>query len=368
MNERLQKILARAGIASRRHSEELIAQGLVKVNGVVVKELGTKVDLAKDKIEVKGKPLPQTEQKVYYLLNKPRGYVTTLKDERGRKTVIDLLQGVEERVYPVGRLDYDSEGLLLLTNDGELTQALTHPSHRIKKIYLARVEGIPAQEKLQAMAKGLQLEDGLTSPAEVRLAGTRDNRALLEIIIHEGRNRQVRRMCEHIGHPVVRLQRTQVGPLVLDGLKPGQFRSLTIKELKEVMALAGIKFNAKELSGNVEATGPKKYHRPRAVEDGFPRSGKKTLPKRGRDKDNYPRPGADRDTASQGRKGPKSFNSFDGTRNKQGTGQPNTENRGRDNYPRPGAGKDTVPRDRKGPKNFNSFSGTRNKQGTGRSK
>lgn len=240
MEERLQKVLAQAGVASRRHCEEIMLKGKVKVNGKVITELGTKVDVLKDVVEVNGKIIPPPEQKVYYLLNKPRGYVTTMKDERGRKTVVELLEGIRQRVYPVGRLDYDSEGLLLLTNDGALTQALTHPKHRVKKTYLARVEGIPEPAKLQTLAKGIELEDGPTAPADVRLAGIRDNRALLEISIHEGRNRQVRRMCEHIGHPVVRLQRTQVGPLVLDGLKPGQFRTLSKKELREVMALAGI--------------------------------------------------------------------------------------------------------------------------------
>ncbi|AEF94868.1 pseudouridine synthase Rsu [Desulfotomaculum nigrificans CO-1-SRB] len=237
MEERLQKVLARAGIASRRRCEELIVAGKVKVNGKVVTALGTKVDAAKDKIEVNGQPVTASQPKVYFMLNKPRGYVTTLHDERGRKTVIDLLEGIEQRVYPVGRLDYDSEGLLLLTNDGELTNALTHPKHKVPKTYLVRVEGVPEPAKLKAMARGLVLADGPTAPAQVRLAGVRDNRALLEITIHEGRNRQVRRMCEHIGHPVLRLKRIRVGPLVLEGLKPGQFRPLTEVELKKLWSI-----------------------------------------------------------------------------------------------------------------------------------
>ncbi|SHF04037.1 pseudouridine synthase [Desulforamulus putei] len=248
MDERLQKVLAKAGVASRRHAEELITGGKVMVNGRVVTELGTKVDAYKDKILVNGKPIPPPEKKVYLLLHKPRGYVTTLSDERGRKTVLDLLEGVEQRVYPVGRLDYDSEGLLLMTNDGELTHALTHPKHQVKKTYLARVEGVPEPEKLQAMAKGLQLEDGLTAPAEVKIVDIQNGRALLQISIHEGRNRQVRRMCEHIGHRVLRLRRVRIGPLELGNLKPGEFRPLTRQELKELMSLAGIGLNEKALA------------------------------------------------------------------------------------------------------------------------
>lgn len=241
MEIRLQKALAMAGVASRRHGEELIINGRVKVNGKVVKELGTKVDLSRDKIMVDGQPLPPVESKVYYLLNKPRGYVTTLRDERGRKTVMDLLEGVEQRVYPVGRLDYDSEGLLLLTNDGELTQALTHPKHKVKKTYRVRVAGIPRPDELEKMARGIELSDGLTAPADVKLVDILEGRALLEISIHEGRNRQVRRMCEHIGQSVVRLRRIRFGPLELGDLKPGEFRPLNVHELKALMALVGRK-------------------------------------------------------------------------------------------------------------------------------
>ncbi|MEW6695832.1 MAG: pseudouridine synthase [Bacillota bacterium] len=248
MEERLQKVLAKAGVASRRHAEELITGGKVKVNGKVITELGTKVNAYKDKIQVNGKPLPPLEQKIYLILNKPRGYVTTLSDERGRKTVVDLLKGVDQRVYPVGRLDYDSEGLLLLTNDGELTQALTHPKHEVKKTYMARVEGIPEPDKLQAMAKGLTLEDGPTAPADVKMTNIQDGRALLQISIHEGRNRQVRRMCEHIGHEVLRLRRTRLGPLELGDLKSGEFRPLTKPELKELMTLAGLKLDVRNLA------------------------------------------------------------------------------------------------------------------------
>lgn len=247
MMERLQKILAQAGVASRRHSEELIVNGKVKVNGKVVTELGIKVDPLRDKIEVMGKSIPPPEKKVYLLMNKPRGYVTTLSDERGRKTIADLLGGVNQRVYPVGRLDYESEGLLLLTNDGELTQAITHPKHKVKKTYLVKVDGVPETEQLKEMARGLVLEDGPTAPAEVRLAGIGDNRASLEISIHEGRNRQVRRMCEHIGYKVLRLRRIRIGTLELGNLQSGEVRELTKKELRELAQLVGVKLDYQDV-------------------------------------------------------------------------------------------------------------------------
>lgn len=238
--ERLQKLMARAGVASRRRCEEMIAGGMVKVNGKVVTELGTKVDPARDRVQVGGEVLTVPQRKVYLLLYKPRGYVTTLSDEKGRKKVTDLLKGVTERVYPVGRLDYDSEGVLLLTNDGDLTYALTHPKHLVPKTYRARVTGVPDPAKLAQMEAGLPLEDGKTAPARVRMAGQRDGNALLEITIHEGRNRQVRRMCEHIGHPVLRLQRVRFGNLSLEGLKPGQCRPLTREELNRLKEKAGL--------------------------------------------------------------------------------------------------------------------------------
>ncbi|MBE3588738.1 MAG: rRNA pseudouridine synthase [Thermoanaerobacteraceae bacterium] len=238
--ERLQKAMARAGVASRRHCEEIIAAGLVKVNGRVVTCPGTRVDPEKDRIEVAGRVLPREERKVYILLNKPRGYITTLHDPRGRRKVTDLLPGIHHRVYPVGRLDYDSEGLLLLTNDGELTHALTHPGHRVPKTYRVRVEGVPSPDKLAQMARGLLLDDGPTAPARVALVEKGGGNALLEITIHEGRNRQVRRMCDKIGHPVRRLKRTALGPLTLQGLKPGQYRFLTPAEVALLRRAAGL--------------------------------------------------------------------------------------------------------------------------------
>jgi len=230
--ERLAKVMARAGVASRRRCEEMIIAGMVKVNGKVISEPGTKVDPSRDRISVSGKPLTFSNKKYYLALYKPRGYVSTLHDEKGRKKVTDLLRGITGRIYPVGRLDYDSEGLLLLTNDGDLTYALTHPKHQVPKTYLVRVQGVPAPAKLEQMAEGLILEDGPTAPARVRLINERKGNALLEITIHEGRNRQIRRMCDYIGHPVLRLQRIRVGNITLDGLHPGQFRHLTKGELE----------------------------------------------------------------------------------------------------------------------------------------
>ncbi|MGG4453093.1 pseudouridine synthase [Brevibacillus porteri] len=233
--ERLQKVLAHAGVASRRHCEELIAQGKVQVNGQVVREQGIKVDPLKDKIVVNGQQV-KLEQHVYLLLYKPTGVITSVTDPRGRRVVIDLLKGIKERVYPVGRLDYDTSGLLLLTNDGELANRLAHPSYEIDKVYRAWVKGIPSQDEVRKLATGIRLEDGMTSPGQSKLLKTESNcqRALVELTIHEGRNRQVRRMCEAIGHPVLTLERIRLGFLTLDGLKPGEFRKLTQEEVESL--------------------------------------------------------------------------------------------------------------------------------------
>lgn len=230
--ERLQKVLARAGIASRRKCEEIIAAGNVKVNGKVVTELGTKVDPVKDRIEVNGKLLAGREKEIYIMLNKPAGYVTTVHDPQGRKKVMDLLQGVAERVYPVGRLDKDTEGLLLFTNNGELAYRLTHPRHKVYKTYWARVQGNPSEDNLARLASGLILEDGPAAPAIVRRIGKKGKNAIIEINIREGRKRQVRRMFQHIGHPVLNLKRLRFGPLELGRLKQGEYRHLTEKEVR----------------------------------------------------------------------------------------------------------------------------------------
>lgn len=239
--ERLQKYLAHAGVASRRYCEELILQGKVAVNGQVVLELGTKVDPLEDTVTVDGKSVSPNQQSVYILLYKPGGYVSTVKDPEGRKTVIDLLSGQEQRVYPVGRLDYDTEGLLLLTNDGELTHALTHPSRQVDKTYLAIIQGIPTANELEQLRRGILLTDGMTAPAQVSLIKSAGPKTWLEITIHEGRNRQVRRMCEQIGYPVLFLKRIRLGFLTLDGLTVGKYRLLRPQEIAKLRSLAGIK-------------------------------------------------------------------------------------------------------------------------------
>ncbi|KYZ77473.1 pseudouridine synthase [Anaerosporomusa subterranea] len=237
--ERLQKVISQAGIASRRESESIITAGRVTVNGKVVTELGVKVDPVKDKVRVDGK-LIRGEKLVYLLLFKPKGVVSTLSDPEGRETVAQLVSDAPQRVYPVGRLDYNTEGALLLTNDGELTHALLHPSRHVKKTYIARVKGIPAEEKLDKLRTGIKLDDGMTAPAEVYLleADQQKGDARIEITIHEGRNHQVRRMCDAIGYSVKQLKRVSFAFLTLEGLKRGQYRSLTDDEVKKLKLLA----------------------------------------------------------------------------------------------------------------------------------
>lgn len=241
--QRLQKVMAQGGVASRRHSEELIQAGRVSVNGQVVTELGTKVTPGKDIIEVDGRALGKAESLVHILLNKPKGYVTTLFDPQGRKKVTDLLGGeVGQRVYPVGRLDYETEGLLLLTNDGELANTLMHPSRQIKKTYIAKVRGVPGPAKIKALESGIELEDGLTAPAEVKMIDVKGpNASTVSLRIHEGRNRQVRRMFEALDHEVIHLKRTTLGPLQLGDLPVGEWRELTDRELLELRKAVGIK-------------------------------------------------------------------------------------------------------------------------------
>lgn len=236
--ERLQKIIAAAGIASRREAEKIILAGRVKVNGKVASELGVKADPGRDRITVDGKPLA-AKTKSYYMFYKPRGVVTTMKDPEGRKCISDFVKGLGERVYPVGRLDYNTEGLLLLTNDGELAQKLTHPSYEIRKTYRVKVLGIVPLAKLDKLRMGVELEDGLTAPATVDLIGYDRERGMTEfnITIHEGRNRQVRRMCDVIGFPVRDLQRTKMGPLALRGLGRGKIRELDDDEVQLLMKI-----------------------------------------------------------------------------------------------------------------------------------
>jgi len=237
--ERLQKVIAYAGVASRRKAEQLITEGKVKVNGKVVRELGTKVS-SSDTIEVEGVKL-EKENKVYFLLYKPRGYISAVTDDKGRKTVVDIFKKhVPERIFPVGRLDYDTTGLLLLTNDGEFSYQLTHPKFKIDKTYVARVKGIPTIEGLKKLQRGIKLEDGKTAPAKVNMTSfdEKAGKAICEITIHEGRNRQVRRMFEAIGTPVVKLKREKFAFLTLGNLNPGEYRELTKQEVKWLRVLA----------------------------------------------------------------------------------------------------------------------------------
>jgi 23S rRNA pseudouridine2605 synthase len=234
---RLQKILSQAGIASRRASEQLMLEGRVTVNGGTVRELGTKADPARDDIRVDGRRIKVVERHRYILLNKPRGYVTTRSDPERRPTVIDLV-GVRDYVYPVGRLDFDSEGLLILTNDGDLAAHLTHPRHGIARVYEARVLGVPDDHDLERLARGVMLDGRRTAPAKVELmkGGARSRsegkaHATLQITVHEGRQRQVRRMCEAVGHPVTELKRVAIGPLRDARLKVGHWRELSAEEI-----------------------------------------------------------------------------------------------------------------------------------------
>ncbi len=232
--ERLQKYLAAMGVASRRACEQLIAEGRVQVNGETVTIPGTKITPGTDTVAVDGRVLSDAPRLRYILLYKPVGYICSAADEKGRRTVLDLLEGVEERVYPVGRLDYDTSGALLLTNDGELTNRLLHPSHEVEKTYLAQVEGEPEQKALERLRKGVRLSDGMTAPAKVRRKHSRDGRFWLELTIHEGRNRQVRRMLEAVGHPVLHLKRIKLDFLDLTGLSPGAWRELTVDEVRRL--------------------------------------------------------------------------------------------------------------------------------------
>lgn len=224
--QRLQKVLSRAGFGSRRSCEELIAAGRVTVDDVVA-ALGRRVDPEVDRVAVDGIPVGVRSGLVYYLLNKPRGVVTTARDPQGRPTVVDLVP-LEPRVFPVGRLDADSEGLLLLTNDGELAHRLTHPSFGVEKQYLAEVEGTPTPHALRRLREGVELEDGPTAPAQAAAVPP----SAVRITVHEGRNRQVRRMCAAVGLPVTRLVRTRIGPLAERGLRPGEWRPLTLAEVR----------------------------------------------------------------------------------------------------------------------------------------
>lgn len=234
---RLQKYMAKCGVASRRKSEEIIESGAVKVNGKTIRKQGVKIDPKKDKVEVRGKKIELEERKVYLLLNKPKGYVTTMDDEKDRNIVMDLIKGVEERIYPVGRLDMDTSGLLLFTNDGEVTNKITHPSYEIAKKYLAIVEGKPNEEELNHFREGIVLDGRKTSPASIKVLESYNNQSKLEVEIIEGRNRQVRRMFSAIGHSVIELERVSIGEIKLGDLKLGSWRHLNTKEKNYILSL-----------------------------------------------------------------------------------------------------------------------------------
>jgi pseudouridine synthase len=231
MKKRLQKILAEAGVSSRRQAERLIRDGRVLLNSAPA-VLGMQADPFSDSITLDGKPVTLPEEKVYFLFNKPAGCLSTVSDSRGRPKVTDFFRSVPARVFPVGRLDYDTEGLLIVTNDGDFAHALLHPSFEVDKVYHARVEGTPGPDALRLLAKGVPLDDGVTAPATVRVLEKGGRSTLLEITIHEGRKRQVKRMCEFIGHPVFHLKRVSVGSLSLGGLPAGSFRPLTPEEIE----------------------------------------------------------------------------------------------------------------------------------------
>jgi 23S rRNA pseudouridine2605 synthase len=232
---RLQKLLAQSGVASRRKCEELMLGGLVEVDGVVVTRLGTKVDPRTAVIRVDGKRLPPISEKVYLALNKPRGVVSTMSDPEGRRTLSDLVADRPERLFHVGRLDTDTSGLLLLTNDGDFAQRMAHPSYEVDKTYVAEVEGEIFRRTVKQLLEGVTLDDGPVTVSKVRVVEATSAKSIVELVIHEGRNRIVRRLLDHVGHPVRRLTRTAIGPVSLGRLGSGQMRELTLDELGELL-------------------------------------------------------------------------------------------------------------------------------------
>lgn len=236
---RLQKFLAECGVASRRKSEELIEQGVVRVNGQVA-SVGDKISPKKDTVTVRGKKVIKQKNHTYIMLNKPRGFITTMSDERDRKCVAELIKDVPGRVYPVGRLDKDSEGMLFCTNDGEFANAMTHPTKHVPKTYRVTVRPGITEEQVTALTTGVIIDDRKTAPAEVRIITREENRVVLEIILYEGRNRQIRKMCEEVGLEVARLKRTAVGSIKLGMLKQGDWRDLTEDEVRKLMIAAGM--------------------------------------------------------------------------------------------------------------------------------
>lgn len=235
---RLQKLLAQSGVASRRKCEELMLEGLVEVDGEVVTRLGTKVDPRTAVIRVDGKRLPPISEKVYLVLNKPRGVVSTMSDPEGRRTLSDLVADRPERLFHVGRLDTDTSGLLLLTNDGDFAHRMAHPSYEVDKTYVAEVEGEVFRRTIKQLLEGVTLEDGPVTVSKARIVESTPAKSIVELVIHEGRNRIVRRLLDHVGHPVRRLTRTAFGPVALGRLRSGEMRELTLDELGELLDVA----------------------------------------------------------------------------------------------------------------------------------
>jgi len=269
MLERIQKIISAAGITSRRAAEELIAEGRVRVNGTVVTELGSKADASKDHIKVDGKLINPKQPPTYIMLNKPAGFVTTMSDPEGRPTVQDLLKGIKVRVYPVGRLDYNTEGLLLMTNDGDFAHLVTHPKHEFPKTYLAKVKGVVEDGQIANLEQGIYLDDGKTAPAKIKKIRKEEANSWLEITIHEGRKRQVRRMFDRVGHSVIKLKRIKTGNLVLGDLPEGSYRYLTpveVQGLREASEKTDVRSQepvVRNQKREVKSTDKKRAHRGR---------------------------------------------------------------------------------------------------------
>jgi 23S rRNA pseudouridine2605 synthase len=235
---RLQKLLAQSGVASRRRCEELMLEGLVEVDGEIVTRLGTKVDPRTAVIRVDGKRLPPVSPHVYLVLNKPRGVVSTMSDPEGRRTLSDFVADRPERLFHVGRLDTDTDGLILLTNDGDFAQRVAHPSYELDKTYVAEVEGVVSKATVRRLRDGVRLEDGPVEVSACRVLSSQGGRSIVELVIHEGRNRIVRRLLDEVGHPVRKLTRTAIGPVLLRGLRSGQLRELTLDELGPMLDAA----------------------------------------------------------------------------------------------------------------------------------
>ena len=236
--ERLQKVIAQSGLTSRRKAEQLIVDGRVKVNQKIVTTLGTKV-LPTDEIAVDDIPIDK-EQNVYYVLYKPREYISSVSDDKGRETIIDLMPEVQERIFPIGRLDYHTSGILLLTNDGEFAHTLMHPKYELKKVYIVKIKGTPRKEKLQQLLKGVTNEGELLKAVDIKLKSVdrKAETAIAEVTLHEGKNRHIRRMMEQIGHPVLKIKREKYGPITLQGLRPSQFRPLSRQEIHLLKSLS----------------------------------------------------------------------------------------------------------------------------------